>query len=306
ILFRPFLHLSLSLSLSLSILRPRLCSRFENEIHRIIPEEMAAACLRNCHSRAPLSRNDGRLKLASFSRSCLKIDKTSSVSDATEFSSSANDGLKMIHPIVKMCGITSARDAEIAAEAGANLIGMILWPKSKRSVSLSVAKEISKVARDFGSEPVGVFVDDDIDTILRASDASNIEFIQLHGDGSRDSLPILLQQSRIIYVLHADDGGNLLNDAPDENCLVDWFLVDSAKGGSGKGFNWQKFRLPPMSSKYGWLLAGGLHADNVCEAVATLKPDGVDVSSGICGPDGIQKDPQRISSFMSKVNSLSF
>lgn len=55
--------------------------------------------------------------------------------------------------------------------------------------------------------------------------------LQLHGDGSRDYLPILLQQSRIIYVLHADDGGNLLNDAPDENFLVDWFLVDSAKGG---------------------------------------------------------------------------
>lgn len=107
------------------------------------------------------------------------MDQTSSASYATEFSSSDNDGPRMIHPIVKMCGITSARDAEIAAKAGAKLIGMILWPKSKRSVSLSVAKEISKVARDFGSEPVAVFVDDDIDSILRASDASNIEFIQV-------------------------------------------------------------------------------------------------------------------------------
>jgi phosphoribosylanthranilate isomerase len=63
--------------------------------------------------------------------------------------------------------------------------------------------------------------------------------------------------------------------------------------------------MPPVKSKNGWLLAGGLHADNVCEAFSALKPNGVDVSSGICGPDGIQKDPNRISSFINNVKSLS-
>lgn len=215
-------------------------------------------------------------------------------------------GIRRTHPKVKMCGITSAKDAELAARAGADLIGMILWPNSKRSVSLSTAKEISKVARDCGAEPVGVFVDDDSSTILRAADASALEFVQLHGGGSRAALPDLLQLNRIIYVLHADEDGNLLNHAPDDGPVVDWVLVDSAKGGSGKGFNWQRFKVPAIRSKHGWLLAGGLHPDNVCDAVATLKPNGVDVSSGICTSDGISKDPVRISSFMSKVNSVSY
>lgn len=70
---------------------------------------------------------------------------------------------------------------------------------------------------------------------------------------------------------------------------------------SGKGFNRSQFKLPPISSKHGWLLAGGMNPENVGEAVSTLRPQGVDVSSGICASDGIQKDQARIYKFLREV-----
>ncbi|ONK68184.1 uncharacterized protein A4U43_C05F8500 [Asparagus officinalis] len=110
-----------------------------------------------------------------------------------------------------MCGITSARDTELAAQAGANLVSMIHWPHSKHS--LSVAKEISKAIQDNSMELVGVFVEDDVSTILGTAEAYGL---RLHGDCSSAKLPGLLPLSGVIYVIHSNENGKLLNHVPNE------------------------------------------------------------------------------------------
>lgn len=89
------------------------------------------------------------------------------------------DGVESVAPIVKMCGITSAEDAAMAARAGAKYVGMIVWPKSKRSVSVSLARDIAAAARESGAEPVGVFVEENAAEIERVCDAAGLSIAQV-------------------------------------------------------------------------------------------------------------------------------
>ncbi len=72
-------------------------------------------------------------------------------------------------------------------------------------------------------------------------------------------------------------------------------------GGSGQAFDWNGLHVPDGWSSQGWLLAGGLHPDNVAEAVRTVRPNGVDVSSGVCGPDGLRKDAHKVRAFVANA-----
>eukprot|EP00899_Mesostigma_viride_P004981 jgi/Mesvir1/14484/Mv05188-RA.1 len=234
------------------------------------------------------------------------------VCSSSELSVAVSSNSKAVK--VKVCGVTSPEDAALATKEGAFFVGMILWPRAKRSVSQAVASEIAKVARAGGAEPVAVFVDEDADAIMSVCTATTVRVAQLHGEPARASLPKLLKSGlSLIYVMHADKDGRILTPVPEELAsasregrpLVDWLLIDGAVGGSGESYDWRNLQPPVGISKNGWLLAGGLNPSNVALAASIAKPDVVDVSSGVAGPDGVRKDPARIVAFFDAVRGTS-
>lgn len=197
---------------------------------------------------------------------------------------------------VKVCGVTNPRDAAHAAAAGANLVGMILWPRAKRSIPADVARQVADAARAGGAEPVGVFVDEDAATIAAVCEAAGVRIAQLHGDGARAAALDLPHSLEVVYVMHAAPDGRIVTPLPAGP--VQWVVLDSLQGGSGEAFDWAAVRPPAGVATRGWLLAGGLSPDNVSEAVRLARPLGVDVSSGVCGPDMLLKDPARVETFV--------
>lgn len=193
--------------------------------------------------------------------------------------------------------MTNVDDAFLAASSGANLVGMILWPKAKRSIPPATAKEIAKISREHGASPVAVFVDEDAETICKICEESGVDIAQLHGDGARSALTGLPSSLRTVYVMHADKAGIVQTVSPD--IPVDWVLLDSLQGGSGERFDWSS--LNPPLGRNGWLLAGGLTPENVAEAIATAHPTGVDVSSGVCGSDGLKKHGGKVQQYVAEA-----
>lgn len=234
-------------------------------------------------------------------------------------------------PLVKICGVTSARDAALACDAGANFIGMILWPKSKRAVGTETAREVASEVKARGAIPVAVFVDESAEEITAVCDAIGCDHAQLHGDGARAALETLPTRIKAIWVLNAEKDGRIVTSLPgDEEKLiaerqkkmsgpqgwkaaidfvsgprrvVDWVLIDGVSAGSGTTFDWSNLKVPRGCSRKGWLLAGGLNPENVARAVETLRPNGVDVASGVANDSGVVKDEAKVRSFIANARA---
>lgn len=136
-------------------------------------------------------------------RACWKV----SVSATLQKSSSS--GIK-----VKICGLTSASDATLAAEQGADLLGFLLWPKGKRAVSIGTAQQIVAVAKDHGIESAALFVDENAASIEAMCMEVGATYAQLHGDKAREALADLPSTRQVIYAMHATPEGELQTAAP--------------------------------------------------------------------------------------------
>lgn len=202
---------------------------------------------------------------------------------------------------VKICGVTHPEDAVLAASLGADYIGLIFSPVSKRCVSVEKGKEIAEVARQAGAEPVAVFVHETAEEIEKICRSTGVCVVQLHGKKAREAYGELLyrQKLRFIYAVPVERSGCFSNEFPDPSSSDrTLFLFDCLTGGTGRTFDWESFS-PPKGCN--WILAGGLNPENVVRAIDLLRPQIVDVASGVEFPASTRKDPQKTELFIQRA-----
>ncbi len=200
---------------------------------------------------------------------------------------------------IKICGITNLEDALMAVEAGADALGFVFFQRSPRFISPEQAAAIIRCLPSF-VQTVGLFVNEESVTVNSTADRCGLDLVQLHGEESADYCSAV--NRRIIKAFRVKDASSLdiIPDYQVAACLLDAWSP-SAHGGTGTTFNWEIAARAAASNCI--ILAGGLTPENVAEAVATVKPYAVDVSSGVESAPG-KKDAGLVNCFIRATRSL--
>ena len=196
--------------------------------------------------------------------------------------------------LVKICGITRAEDAEAAVAAGAGAIGFVFWPKSPRFIDPHRARKIAATLPPFVTA-VGVFVNQPLDYVNGVASLVRLGAVQLHGDETAGyaagiSTPVI----KAVTVVDPQ-----LSIWPADTTLLLDVHDPEKRGGTGRTIDWTAAAAVAAQRKI--LLAGGLTPDNVADAVARVRPFGIDVSSGVERAPGI-KDHQRLRALFEAVH----
>jgi phosphoribosylanthranilate isomerase len=201
---------------------------------------------------------------------------------------------------VKICGITSLEDALTAVEAGADALGFVFFAKSPRHIFPEQAARIISQLPPF-VQAVGLFVNEEADTVNEVADLCRLDLVQLHGDEPPDYCRQfkrrLLKAFRVRSLTCLD---------PINNYQVAGYLLDtfspSFYGGTGLSFNWE-IAAEAVKRHQRIVLAGGLTPDNVAEAISQVRPYGVDVSSGVEAAPG-KKDRDKLRAFLQNAKEV--
>lgn len=195
---------------------------------------------------------------------------------------------------IKICGITSPKESKYLINNQVDYMGIVLfYPKSKRNKSISEAREILKSLSSQVIKKVAVTVSPTIHQVREIKE-SGFDYIQIHGTLSKEAFDEIQ-----IPILRAFNGNDLNLYEVYHNCpKIHGYVFDAAIPGGGKTFDWSILSQFPRDDKL-FILAGGLHADNVAEAIEKVRPDVVDVSSGVEGVRG--KDALKIKEFVENV-----
>jgi phosphoribosylanthranilate isomerase len=211
---------------------------------------------------------------------------------------------------VKICGITRLQDAELAAGLGASALGFVFWPDSPRRIDAKLAKSIASNVPGTVLK-VGVFVDQPAEEVIGIMDEVGLDVAQLHGHESPEycrQLTVRLKPDTVVSafgrtifkaISMSENGSvNVADFAPEVVLLVD--AHDPVRfGGTGKTVNWDSARAIAATRRT--ILAGGLNATNIKLAVRSVRPYGVDVSSGVESAPGV-KDPNRLRTFFEALH----
>jgi phosphoribosylanthranilate isomerase len=200
---------------------------------------------------------------------------------------------------IKICGITNVEDAMLAAELGASAIGLVFWPGSPRFVELKQAKAIVAALPPFVSA-VGVFVDQ-VDQALQVADETGLTAVQFHGDeppGHYRAFPRRVIKAITVRDVSAREeaavvpaGATVLLDAHDR----------VKRGGTGRVVDWSIAAM--IARERPVILSGGLNAENAADAVRTVAPYAIDVSSGVELVVG-RKDPAKLRALFAALRGI--
>ena len=205
--------------------------------------------------------------------------------------------------IVKMCGHTNLADAIASVDAGADWLGFVFYPKSRRHLPIDEAR-VWLDRLPVAAKRVGVFVDESEKIVRQLLAARLIDVAQLHGAESPDLCHALAAEfgpDRVIKALRVSGPDSL-----DEIARFDLpvMLLDGPEPGSGRVFDWNlAAQAVARYADKNFLLAGGLTPANVADAVAKVTPWGVDTASGVESGPGI-KDPEKVAAFIAAVRAL--
>jgi len=197
---------------------------------------------------------------------------------------------------VKICGITLAEDAHAAVNAGADAIGFVFWPGSPRFIDPYRARAIAATLPPFVTT-VGVFVNQPIDYVIGVASLVRLGAVQLHGD---ETIEYAAALSRPI-VKAMSLGDERVSAWPIETTVLLDVHDPVRRGGTGRTIDWTA--AAAVAERRRILLAGGLTPDNVAEAVARVRPFGIDVSSGVERAPGI-KDHERLRALFEALHDI--
>lgn len=209
--------------------------------------------------------------------------------------------------MVKICGITNLRDAQLAMEFGADFLGFVFYPSSPRFITQEQVRHIAAQLGYSTKKPkphlVGVFVDESREHVSRTLDYCGLGYAQLHGAETPEMVSALMKQGlRVIKAFRVQNRSTLKEL---EGYHATAFLLDTympgKPGGTGHTFDWS---LAVDAKEFGpVMLAGGFTAENVAYAIADVQPWGIDVSSGVEAEPG-KKNPEKLLRLIKAAKSI--